>query len=89
MDDDDILERVRRGVGGIHPDHQAAGLVHRQVRRRRRRRRIVGGVAAAAVVAAAVRARLALCPAVASAYSSEALSRFRGWKAGDATSSRR
>ncbi|MEO9322708.1 hypothetical protein ABFT23_04405 [Nocardioides sp. C4-1] len=54
MDDDDILDRVRRGVGGIHAGHGAAGLVHRQVRRRRRRRRVVGGVAAAVVVATAV-----------------------------------
>ena len=46
--DDDLLDRVRAGVSGIHPRADALEVVRHQVGRRRRRRRVVGAVASVA-----------------------------------------
>jgi hypothetical protein len=51
---DELLRRVRSGVGGVRPRHDALDTVHRQVARRRRRRRTVQAVAAVAAAAVVV-----------------------------------
>ncbi|MCW2816035.1 MAG: hypothetical protein JWN84_3490 [Nocardioides sp.] len=56
--DDALLQRVRSGVSGIHPRHDALAVVQHQVGRRRRRRRVVTAVASVAAAAVAVPAVL-------------------------------
>lgn len=53
-DYDDIARRLRGGVGGVQPRHDAIAVVQHHVGRRRRRRRVVAAVASVVAVAVVV-----------------------------------